>query len=125
MESDAHSKPHGLYRIRPAPPGGQLGYVKIGNESVRDVPAAERMLEVVCHDAGSRKGPRLVAIVTKDWQIRGTEGQVDLTEPGRFYTRCRCRDDGHTLVLAKLVQKVDLLQHRPSKGRRVDVRAVT
>lgn len=125
MTSDAHSKPHGSHRIRPAPPGGQLGYVKIGNESVRGVPASERMLEVFCYDAGSRTRGRLAAVVTTGWEIRGTEGQVALTEPGRFYTRCRCRADGHTLVLEKIVQQVDLLQHRPPKGRRIDVRAVT
>jgi hypothetical protein len=80
---------------------------------------------VVCHDAGSRTRGRLVAVVTTGWEICGTEGQVGLTEPGRFYTRCRCRADGHTLVMAKLLQQVDLLRHRPPKGRRVDVRAVT
>lgn len=119
-----HTQLPGGFRIRPDGHGG-VSFIKVGNETLRAIPARERLLEVVCHAAGSRSGPRLVAVVTFDWQLHVVANPEAEEEPGRLLTRCRCGPEGHSLSLARIVQQVDLLASRPQKARRVDVQAVT
>lgn len=124
MEFNEHSRLSDGFRIRPDGAGG-LAYIKVGNEMLRAIPRSERMLEVVCRAAGSRKGPRLVAVVTHDWQLQVVNNARVLDAPGHVFTQCRCGPEGHSLSLARVVKMVDLLSHRPSKARRVDAADLT
>jgi hypothetical protein len=125
MDFTDHSKLPDGFRNRPDGRGG-LAYVKTGNEILRAIPGGDRLLEVVCHESGSRRGgPRLIAIVTKDWQLRVVNNSSAGSEPGRIFTQCRCGPEGHAMSLAKIVAQVELIGHRSAKGRRVDVHAVT
>jgi hypothetical protein len=96
-----YTKLPGGFRERPGP-DGRLAYIKTGNEELRSIPARDRLLEVVCHQAGSAKGPRLVAVVSTGWAVVVVGNPDATTTPGRLLTRCRCGPDGHSLSLARL-----------------------
>lgn len=95
-----------------------------GNRETLNIPAAARMLEVTCAAAGSRKGPRLVAVLDWQWRllVRRTPGAGEI--PGQVWTPCRCSATGHRLDSAKVVEVADRLRTRPRKARRVDVARV-
>lgn len=111
---------------RAVPDGaGGLAYVKLGNEKLRGIPAQDRLLEVVCSAGGSRRGgPRLVAVVTRDWGVYVIETPIADWAPGHVHAPCRCNPEGHSLSLALLTAAVQLLEHRPPKARRVDAQRV-
>ena len=115
-----HNLPGG-FRTRPASDGDSIAYVRPGNGMLRDIPVAERFMEIVCAAGGSARGPRLVAVVTTTWNLEVERTPLATAGPGRVYTPCRCGPKGHDLDIAKVEAALVRLRGRPRKGRRIDV----
>lgn len=105
-------------------PGGEV-HVRPGNKMLRDIPAADRRLEIGCYDGGSRSGgPHLVAIIDTDWRIQARNHPEAHTTPGVLRTLCRCPAGAHDIDLERAREAADRVAHRNRKGRYVDVRSV-
>jgi hypothetical protein len=112
--------------------GSRVGpTIRLGNKQLRGIPAADRLLEIVCRAGGSRKGgPRLVAVVTTRLTLQVLSTPDADAGPGRVFTPCRCGvgqpglQRGHVLDTGKVSSAVERLRHQPRKGRRVDVARV-
>jgi hypothetical protein len=111
--------------------GSRIGpTIRLGNKQLRDIPAARRLLEIVCAAGGSRKGgPRLVAVVTPDMALHVVGTQDAAADPGRLFAPCRCGADpatprGHVLDIGKVFLAADRLRRQPRKARRIEVARV-
>jgi hypothetical protein len=121
---DSYGKADGGFRLVPDGRGG-IKYIKTGNAVLREIPAAERLLEIQCWAAGSRRGgPRLVAVLTKDWRLSITGNPAGAAEPGVLFTQCACGPGGHRIDLARVQELAEMKMHRSRKARTIDVRSV-
>lgn len=85
--------------------GSRIGpTIRVGNKLLRDIQAADRLLEIVCPDGGSRRQPRLVAVVTKDMTLEIVNTPLAQAGRGRVYTPCRCALD--------LAEETDAMRER-------------
>lgn len=100
-------------------PGGRS--IRLGNVSLRAIPASDRLVVVGCSDAGSHRQPRLVAVVTTRMTLEVTSTPRAQAVPGKVLAPCTCQAGEHLIDVAKVLDAVERLRHQPRRARVVDV----